>query len=83
VVAQQRGELAAVGRPERGLVRAVLGQADRADDPLGDRMSEGDPRQAQPDQPGEGAESDRDERDQGDPLDRSLTGSGTGTLGRS
>jgi hypothetical protein len=83
VVAQQRGDLVAIGRPESGLVRAVLRQPDRADDPLADLMGQQDPRQAQSDQPGEGGEGRRDERNQGDPLDRPLTGSTSVTLERS
>jgi hypothetical protein len=83
VVAQQGGDLVAIRRSEGGLVPAVLGQPDRADDPVADLMGEDDPRQPQPDQPGEGGERRRDEGDQCDPLDRSLARSGSATLGRS
>lgn len=49
MVAQQGGDLIAVGGSQRGLVRAVLGQPDCADQPLADLMCEDDPRQAQGD----------------------------------
>ena len=83
MVAQQGGDLIAVGGSQRGLVRAVLGQPDCADQPLADLMCEDDPRQAQGDQPGQGAECRGDERDQRDPLDGPLARSASATLGRS
>jgi hypothetical protein len=83
VVAQQGGDLVAVGGAQRRLVRAVLGQPGRADQSLADLMREDDPRQAQADQPGQGAERRGDERDQRDPLDGPLARSASATLGRS
>jgi hypothetical protein len=83
VVAEQGGDLVAIRRPQSRLVRAVLGQPDCADQPLADLMCEDDPRRAQADQPGQGAERRGDERDQRDPLDGPLARSASATLGRS
>jgi hypothetical protein len=83
VVAQKRGDLGAVRRPQTGLVRAVLGEPDRADKPLADLVGDRDPGQAQSDDPRQRSERRRDECDQGDPLDGSLAGSGSATLERS
>jgi hypothetical protein len=82
MIAQQGRDLIAVGRPQGGLVGTALGQPDRTDDPLGELVREQDARQAQSNQPGQRGESRRDERDQGDPLDRSLPPSGSATLAR-
>jgi hypothetical protein len=72
VSAEQGGDLDSVGGSEQGLVAAVLGKPDGADESLGDLVGQDDPGEAQANEPGEGAEGRRDERDQGDPLDRSL-----------
>jgi hypothetical protein len=83
VIAEERGDLGAVGGAQQRLVAAVLRQPNGADDPPGDLMSQDDPGKAKADDPGEGAERQRDERDQGDPLDSSLSRSGSATLERS
>ncbi|HEY6653061.1 MAG TPA: hypothetical protein VI028_02950 [Solirubrobacterales bacterium] len=83
MVAQKRGDLGAVRRPQTRLVRAVLGEPDRADQPLADLVGECDSRQAQSGYPRQRTERGRDNRDQGDPLDGPLARSGSATLERS